>query len=194
VPASPYTHAAWIALGNRVRERDGHRCRNCGSPENLQVHHMLPAEAECTPVLLATLGYNGDPLGGVRALLVPLSGLLTVCGRCHEALTNCRRAERLDQKGTPTPVVVEATSRRFVAHETGPDHQPEAVDREQRAFAIRSTVAVDTPPVEKARRSFVPPREQVDFFQIRQGRPEDDDRQGQDRGRGAAADARHRRP
>ena len=32
--------AAYAELCKQVLERDGWRCQNCGTPDNLQVHHM----------------------------------------------------------------------------------------------------------------------------------------------------------
>jgi 5-methylcytosine-specific restriction endonuclease McrA len=33
---------AYDELRKQVLERDGWRCQNCGTPENLQVHHIQP--------------------------------------------------------------------------------------------------------------------------------------------------------
>jgi hypothetical protein len=176
VPASPYTHSAWIALSNRVRERDGHCCRNCGARANLQVHHMLPAAAECTPVLLATLGYNGNPAESVKALLVPLSGLLTLCERCHDALTNCRREERYEQAGPPVPVAVEVMKRRLAVSEPEPEPEPQAVLAEVRQLGIVVVkVMVEAPPVQAPKRTFGSPVVPRDVFDLgKQGGKDND--------------------
>jgi 5-methylcytosine-specific restriction endonuclease McrA len=50
-------------LRNRVLERDGWRCQNCGSAKDLQVHH------------LAKRSKLGDDA---------LDNLITLCATCHQ--------------------------------------------------------------------------------------------------------------
>lgn len=79
-----YAGSEWNTLRASILERDGHRCRNCGSEKELTVHHWRPIAAEMEGI--STWGYstNGDPL------TVPLSGLVTVCLICHGSLTAAR--------------------------------------------------------------------------------------------------------
>ncbi len=54
----------WRELRRMVLERDEHRCRRCGSPKHLQVHHRF----------YTRLGTE------------PLGALVTLCGRCHRRI------------------------------------------------------------------------------------------------------------
>jgi 5-methylcytosine-specific restriction endonuclease McrA len=56
---------AYKALSREVLGRDSWRCQNCGTSENLQVHHIQ-----------------------ARSKLGPdsLENLITLCAGCHEAL------------------------------------------------------------------------------------------------------------
>jgi 5-methylcytosine-specific restriction endonuclease McrA len=53
----------WKARSNLARERDGRQCRDCGSKQNLNVHHL-----------------TYDRLGEER-----LDDLITLCRGCHLA-------------------------------------------------------------------------------------------------------------
>ena len=53
----------WLAVRRAAFERDGYRCRKCGSPGALEGHHEPP------------LKHGGDPYD--------LSGILTYCRGCH---------------------------------------------------------------------------------------------------------------
>ncbi|MFQ5738310.1 MAG: HNH endonuclease [Acidobacteriota bacterium] len=64
-------------LRQRVLERDGWRCQNCGRPSNLQVHHRNPR---------ARLG------GDVE------QNLITLCARCHQDVHRRGKASRSPQK------------------------------------------------------------------------------------------------
>jgi 5-methylcytosine-specific restriction endonuclease McrA len=55
---------AYHRLMKRVLERDGWRCRKCGSLENLQVHHQIRRSHQ-----------GNDSLGN----------LVTLCDHCHMA-------------------------------------------------------------------------------------------------------------
>jgi 5-methylcytosine-specific restriction endonuclease McrA len=57
----PYV-GTWKAQRRLVRERDGGVCRDCGSTDRPQVHHVLPAR-----------------YGGTH----DLSNLVTLCRSCH---------------------------------------------------------------------------------------------------------------
>jgi 5-methylcytosine-specific restriction endonuclease McrA len=48
----------------KIKERDGHRCRLCGSPGPLQVHHITPVAA------------GGDKTAE--------DNLITLCAACHQ--------------------------------------------------------------------------------------------------------------
>jgi hypothetical protein len=57
--------AAWQRARARAKERDGHRCRLCGSTDRLEVHHVR------------ALSRGGDPYH--------LNNLITLCRGCHAA-------------------------------------------------------------------------------------------------------------
>jgi 5-methylcytosine-specific restriction endonuclease McrA len=56
---------AWRVARTEARQRDGQRCRQCGSSKELAVHHVRPISE-----------------GGER---YALSNLITLCRRCHQA-------------------------------------------------------------------------------------------------------------
>lgn len=60
----------WQSVARRVRMRDGHRCKLCGSKVNLEVHHL-------------TYYVNGRSIVGHEA--EHLDKLITLCGNCHAA-------------------------------------------------------------------------------------------------------------
>ena len=60
-----YTSKEWGEVANRVKERDGYRCVNCGTAKNLHVHHLI---------------YEKDK----EIWAVPLWYLVTLCGGCHQ--------------------------------------------------------------------------------------------------------------
>jgi 5-methylcytosine-specific restriction endonuclease McrA len=66
--------AAWRRTRAAALERDGHRCRRCGSPatafDPLHVHHVVPRSE-----------------GGTDAL----SNLVTLCALCHPQVERERR-------------------------------------------------------------------------------------------------------
>lgn len=86
MPSRPkdYNSPAWLELRDGVLARDGHRCRNCGFHEGLEVHHWQPLPDFQDHV--DHLGYSrtGDPL------VVHETGLITLCKECHGALTEVR--------------------------------------------------------------------------------------------------------
>lgn len=45
IPLEDYG-SRWRAIRARIRERDNHQCQICGSPEQLQVHHIEPFRKE----------------------------------------------------------------------------------------------------------------------------------------------------
>lgn len=53
---------SWTACRNLVLERDGYKCRICGSDKGLEVHHILPRK----------LGGTDHP-----------ENLITLCRKCH---------------------------------------------------------------------------------------------------------------
>ncbi len=53
---------AYPALHNQVLDRDGWRCQECGSPNNLHVHHLQPRS-----------GLGSDTM----------TNLITLCAPCH---------------------------------------------------------------------------------------------------------------
>ena len=99
-----YECEGWIKLRNRVVERDGGRCRNCGDQSNgLEVHHFLPVASDAEGV-----DERGYALGDCP-LIVPESGLITLCALCHADLTERRyfrllkNDPRLVELGQPRP-------------------------------------------------------------------------------------------
>ena len=54
----------WLRVRRRILDRDGYRCRECGKPGRLEVHHRVP---------LARGGAALDP-----------DNLLTLCACCHK--------------------------------------------------------------------------------------------------------------
>jgi 5-methylcytosine-specific restriction endonuclease McrA len=76
--ASPY----WKSVRKLVKERDGHRCVLCNTPEDLTVHHRTYKH----------VGQEMDNLGD----------LTTLCRSCHEAYhafkDKTRKAKRKHRK------------------------------------------------------------------------------------------------
>lgn len=56
---------AWRLARTAAKQRDGQRCRQCGSSKALAVHHIVSLEA-----------------GGAK---YDLNNLITLCSSCHEA-------------------------------------------------------------------------------------------------------------
>jgi hypothetical protein len=74
-PNRPRTRSgtsAWRTLRAKVIARDRHRCRRCGSRENLQCHHLAG-------------GSHWRNHSMTDAELVPMSLLITLCRDCHDA-------------------------------------------------------------------------------------------------------------
>jgi len=61
----PQYPSNWSDISRQARQRDGHKCGNCGSGYNLHVHHIVP---------LSKGGTNN------------LSNLRTLCSSCHGKL------------------------------------------------------------------------------------------------------------
>jgi len=64
-PKSVYQQDDWVNVREKVLERDGRRCVNCGSSKNLQVHHLLYER-------------------GKEVWAVPIWYLVTLCENCHK--------------------------------------------------------------------------------------------------------------
>jgi len=93
----PADQASWARLRTQTLDRDGHRCRNCASNKYLEVHHWQPLPHE-------TLGIDREGYStGDRPLVVPLSGLITLCQVCHNALTAARQIVRLSENSELLP-------------------------------------------------------------------------------------------
>ncbi|GEM_PF-1651440 len=85
-PEKPdYDCKGWVDLRNEILDRDGHCCRNCGAAEGLEVHHWLPLPEHRHEV--NEWGYKDAEC----PLIVPKSGLITICDCCHAALTRGRK-------------------------------------------------------------------------------------------------------
>ena len=79
-----YSTEEWWDLRERIVARDGARCRNCGHPEQIEVHHLLPEYEHCS-------GSDDKGYGlGPNPLIVHETGLVTLCHDCHAALTQIR--------------------------------------------------------------------------------------------------------
>jgi 5-methylcytosine-specific restriction endonuclease McrA len=65
--------------GNKYKafERDGHKCKICGSKKNIEIHHIDGTGYK-------TVGYYGKSNN-------KLNNLLTVCHSCHIGITNKER-------------------------------------------------------------------------------------------------------
>lgn len=86
-----YSSPEWLELRARIVLRDGARCRNCGHPERLEVHHWLPEHAHLS-------GHDERGYGtGSNPLIVNETGLVTLCHDCHVALTNIRVDRALER-------------------------------------------------------------------------------------------------
>jgi len=70
-PEDMYRHPAWLARREQVLQRDGYRCRYCGSSEGLQVHHRQ---------------YHSNALTGEAVPIWNYPGhlLVTLCRDCHQ--------------------------------------------------------------------------------------------------------------
>jgi 5-methylcytosine-specific restriction endonuclease McrA len=86
-----YATPEWTSLRERVVLRDGARCRNCGDPERLEVHHWLPEHEHSGDHDASGYGLGPNPL------LVHESGLVTLCHDCHVALTSIRVDRSLER-------------------------------------------------------------------------------------------------
>lgn len=62
----------WSARRNIILSRDGHRCRNCGSENNLQVHHRQYHRDRKTGAFVKPWEYRD-------------SYLVSLCLDCHQA-------------------------------------------------------------------------------------------------------------
>ncbi len=86
----------WKATRARILARDGHRCRNCGATEALEVHHTIPgAEADET--------------------------LVTLCRPCHRAIT---AAQALAGRHASRPLTAAAAWTRASCADRGCHSQP----------------------------------------------------------------------
>jgi len=82
----------WSRLRLRILERDGQRCRNCGSEKSLEAHHWGPIAKESEGI--SRWGYPKNR--GQRT--VPESALVTLCQICHNALTQARKIRQVADK------------------------------------------------------------------------------------------------
>ncbi len=62
----------WREKRNIILERDGHKCRNCGSGSELEVHHRQYHTSKHTGAFKKPWQYNDH-------------NLITLCSRCHKA-------------------------------------------------------------------------------------------------------------
>jgi 5-methylcytosine-specific restriction endonuclease McrA len=63
-------HPRWRSLRERILNRDGHRCRHCGSAQGLEVHHRQYRLDGRTGRLVLPWEYGDDTL-------------VTLCRDCH---------------------------------------------------------------------------------------------------------------
>jgi len=64
-------HDSWRKKRQEILERDGHRCRNCGRTDQLQVHHRHYLRVRFTGHKVAPWCYPGK-------------SLITLCESCHK--------------------------------------------------------------------------------------------------------------
>jgi 5-methylcytosine-specific restriction enzyme A len=83
---------AWQNARTAARKRDGERCRQCGSTDKLEVHHIKP------------LAEGGDKYG--------LSNLITLCRECHVEVGRGSRSIEGNRAHTRKPVIREIHARR----------------------------------------------------------------------------------
>jgi 5-methylcytosine-specific restriction protein A len=76
--------AAWQKARAMARQRDGDRCRQCGSTQGLEVHHLVP------------IAQGGDRFA--------LSNLITLCSSCHHDSHRGVEATRPESRHTPAAV------------------------------------------------------------------------------------------
>lgn len=63
-----HAHPSWRKLRAEALTRDRHWCQVCDAAPAVEVHHLAYGRGR-----------------GVKALLVPLDQVVSVCRRCHEA-------------------------------------------------------------------------------------------------------------
>jgi len=83
---------AWRLARTAARQRDGQRCRQCGSSKELAVHHITPISE-----------------GGER---FALSNLITLCRDCHNARHRGERGRRAESLHYPALAIREKHSSR----------------------------------------------------------------------------------
>lgn len=92
-----YLCDGWRKLADKVRKRDGNRCRGCDRSADqisLQVHHRR-------------YGPSGYQRCGTCWLTgVTLDDLTTLCIDCHDAITSVRRRVRYSRRSIPLVLVV----------------------------------------------------------------------------------------
>ena len=79
-----YSAIEWLTLRDEILVRDGQCWRNCGTADQLEVHHWLPLPSFRNQVDDRGYGSHTNPL------IVHESGLITLCAACHHALTEQR--------------------------------------------------------------------------------------------------------
>jgi 5-methylcytosine-specific restriction endonuclease McrA len=95
---------AWQNARAAARKRDGERCRQCGSTDRLEVHHIKP------------LAEGGDRY--------ELSNLTTLCHDCHVAVGGRSTIEG-DRRHTRKPVRGETHTHSETENNFRPDNDPE---------------------------------------------------------------------
>lgn len=66
----------WEDVARRVRMRDRHRCRQCGSTVNLEVHHLTYRDSAGRSIVGREAEY--------------MDKLITLCAECHQRIHNKR--------------------------------------------------------------------------------------------------------
>jgi hypothetical protein len=114
----------WQQTRLRVFERDGWRCLYCSAVNDLQVHHK---------------SYER----GRMPWDYPMLNFLTLCGRCHGAVTAFVNRARELLSGmdlAKLSAAIDALERIAVSSTAAFEHAPDPMEMERRAGAVRASL------------------------------------------------------
>lgn len=88
-----YGSREWARVRRRALERDGYRCRSCGKPGRLEVHHLEKVSRNNQSIWYA------------------IEGLVSLCRGCHFAQPGHKRHRKADWiRFVETPTAMEVNS------------------------------------------------------------------------------------